>query len=189
MALVNAVVQGVDLLSDVGIGASLIQNKRGEDAEFQRTAWTLQVLRSLLIFAVAAAAAWPAAELYDEPMLRSLIPVAAIGSLIAGFQSPALFLWRRRLELHKLISLEAAASTLNVVVTVALAWHWKSVWALAVGGLAGMTLKLVVGPSGRGPLRPCASTGTPRPAAPSTASGAGSSWPRRSATSATRATV
>ncbi len=145
MAIVNAVVQGIGLLSDVGIGASIVQNPRGEEREFQRTAWTLQVARGVLLFVVAAAGAWPAARLYDEPMLSSLIPVAALGSLVAGFHSPALFLWRRRLELHKLVSLEACASTLNVVTTVALAWWWQSVWALAVGGLAGTSLKLLVG--------------------------------------------
>lgn len=144
MAIVNAVVQGINLLSDVGIGASVIQNPKGEERDFLRTAWTLQVARGVLLFAVASAMAWPAAQLYDEPMLTTLIPVAALGSLVFGLHSPAIILWRRRLQMRKVVTLEIIASTLNVLVTVGLAWHWRSVWALAIGGISGTVLKLVV---------------------------------------------
>ena len=43
MAIVNGVIQGLAMLSDVGIGQSIIRHHRSDDPEFYNTAWTLQI--------------------------------------------------------------------------------------------------------------------------------------------------
>src|SRR5690606_26286840 len=50
MELVNPFVLGFELLSDIGIGPSIVQNKRGGDRDFADVAWTIQVTRGVLLW-------------------------------------------------------------------------------------------------------------------------------------------
>jgi hypothetical protein len=59
MALVNVFMQGLEMLSDIGLGPSIIQNKRGTEPKFLRTAWTLQILRGFVPCGWCHAAAGP----------------------------------------------------------------------------------------------------------------------------------
>ena len=45
----------------VGIGPTIIQNKRGDDPTFLNTAWTLQVVRGFILWLGCLAVAWPGA--------------------------------------------------------------------------------------------------------------------------------
>ena len=67
MALVQAIITGLSFVTDVGIGPSVIQNKKSEDARFLGTAWTLQILRSAGIWIACCLLAWPASVIYREP--------------------------------------------------------------------------------------------------------------------------
>src|SRR5262245_44517632 len=82
MALVTIFVQGLAMFSDIGIGPSIIQSRRGEDPRFLNTAWTIQVVRGFLLWTVSAVGARPFAIWYGKPELASLIPVAALGTII-----------------------------------------------------------------------------------------------------------
>lgn len=143
MAMVNAVVLGLGLISDVGIGPSIIREKRGLEPGFLNTAWTIQVVRGFALWAIAALLAWPLSRQFGEPSLAALIPAAAVTATIAGFNAVNMHTWRRKLELWRVTTIELAASVVSVLATIALALAWRSVWALALGSIAGATVKLV----------------------------------------------
>src|SRR5687768_3709687 len=67
IVIVLAIRVGADLLSDVGIGQSVVNNPDGEKPDFYDTAWTIQVIRGLALFAVCQVLAGPIAELYRIP--------------------------------------------------------------------------------------------------------------------------
>jgi O-antigen/teichoic acid export membrane protein len=52
MTLVFVFITALHLFSDLGIGVSVIQNKRGDDPVFLNTAWTLQVVRGVFLWAL-----------------------------------------------------------------------------------------------------------------------------------------
>ncbi len=144
MALVNIFVQGVQLLTDIGIAPAVIQNRRGEERAFLDTAWTMQILRGFALWAILAAIAWPASRVYGEPILASLIFVVGFSAAISGFESTARFTLNRRLHLGKLTGLEVGAQLVGMPVMIIWAWLWPSVWAL-VGGTLVMALARTVG--------------------------------------------
>ena len=55
MAIVGAIIQGLVMFSDIGLGPNIVQNKRGDDRDFLDTAWTLQVLRGIVLAGLATA--------------------------------------------------------------------------------------------------------------------------------------
>jgi O-antigen/teichoic acid export membrane protein len=126
---------GLEMISDVGLGSSIIRDKRGDDVDFLNTAWTLQVLRGALMWAFACLIASPMAAFYKTPELAQLVPVAGLTALIAGFGSTALYTCRRRMEFGRLTILELANEVVGFSVVVLLAWLHPSVWALVAGAL------------------------------------------------------
>ena len=135
MALAWLVVNALTMLSDVGIRSSVIRDDRGDDPRFLHTAWTLQVLRGALLWAVASALAVPMATFYDEPLLAKIVPVAALVGPIAGFESIRLLTATRRIELGRVVGVELAGQAIGLVAMVGWALVDRSVWALVVGGL------------------------------------------------------
>jgi O-antigen/teichoic acid export membrane protein len=144
MGLVYVFVQGLQMFSDVGIGPSIIQGKRGEEAVYLNTAWSVQVARGVLIWIVSLLIARPYAAFYGYPELAQLIPVASLGALIDGFRSTRFFTAGRRIALARVTVLEFIASTAGIVATVVACYISRSLWAIVFGGLVAAATKTVL---------------------------------------------
>lgn len=144
MAIVNVFMQGLQMFSDVGIGPSIVQNKRGADPTYLNTAWTIQVVRGFVLFVCALLVSRPFAAFYDEPQLSLLIPTVAIGCILSGFNSTRLFTATRELALKRLTLLDLTTQLIGLSVTIGLSYLWRSVWGLVVGGLTASALRLVL---------------------------------------------
>lgn len=135
MALVSVVVAGLSLLSDTGVRPSIVQNARGDDPDFLNTAWTVQVIRGVILWLIMLAIAMPVAALYDEPQLAQILPVAGLALLIEGLQPTAVYTVNRHLALGRFIRIKLIAQAIGLVILTALAWTLQSVWALVIGNL------------------------------------------------------
>lgn len=143
MALVTAFMVGLAMFSDVGIGPSIMQNKRGDDADFLNTAWTIQVVRGAFLWLATWIIAGPIASFYAEPMLAQLLPAAGLSLLIAGFNSTRLESANRHLMLGRATLLEIVSQVIGLVAMIVLAWAMRSVWALVIGSIVSATVKLI----------------------------------------------
>jgi len=143
--LVNTVIIGLEMISDLGIETSIVQHERGEDPDFLDTAFTVQFLRGLILFVLACICAYPASIYWDSPALLSLLPVAAMGALVRGLWPTKLHLLRRNLEVRKLVFINVGAQAVGVVVMAIHAYYYRSVWALILGSVAIFTTPMVVG--------------------------------------------
>ncbi|WP_164881838.1 oligosaccharide flippase family protein [Paenirhodobacter populi] len=135
MALVQIFITGLQTFSDVGIRISIIQNKRGDDPDFLNTAWTLQIIRGVLLWVAACVLAWPASVIYGQPQLMLLLPVTALSLVLAGMMPTRVATANRHLNLGRLTMVGLTVQLVTVVSTALLAWWWHSVWALAVSAL------------------------------------------------------
>jgi O-antigen/teichoic acid export membrane protein len=144
MALVNVFLQGLQMFTDVGIGPSIIQNKRGDEPDFRNTAWTVLVIRGVLLWLCSAVIAVPVWLLYPptSPSLLLLIPAVGFSAVINGFESTASFTLRRRLVRAPLVILEVGAYTLTMSLTIAWVYFCPTVWALVLSNLFSATLHL-----------------------------------------------
>lgn len=142
MGVVNLVLQGLQMFSDVGIGPSIVRSPRGEEQAFLRTAWTVQVVRGFVLWGVGAAAAWPLAVVLEQPALAALIPVASVVAAIGGFNSTALFTVNRKLLMGRLAMLELMSQVLSLGLVIALVYFTRSVWGLVFGSIAGAAVRL-----------------------------------------------
>ena len=133
MALVNVVVVGLAMFSDIGLRAAITQNPRGDDPDFLDTAWTIAIGRGLLLFLATLALAYPVARFYGEPDLALYLPVAGFSSVIAGFTPTKVETANRHLQVGRLTLLDLAAHLFGMACVVGLALATRSVVALALG--------------------------------------------------------
>lgn len=143
MALMQVIIEGLYLFSDIGIGPSIIQNKR-EDASFLNTAFTMQFVRGILLCALACALARPMASFYEEPQLAYLLPVVSAAMVVSGVNSTRLFSLNRGLSLGRIQIVEICAQAVGLVTMVTWALLSRSIWALVAGTLATTVTRMVM---------------------------------------------
>ncbi|MCK5877119.1 MAG: oligosaccharide flippase family protein [Candidatus Marithrix sp.] len=140
---VTAVLIGLEMFSDVGLRPNIIQSQRGEEPAFIRTAWTIQIIRGIILTIAAAAFAYPLAAINNEPILTIIIPVAGLTAIIAGFNSTWLLVYSRRMLLGKLVILDLVSHFFSLVTMMIWALYYPSVWALIAGVFANRIVKVV----------------------------------------------
>lgn len=152
MAAVNTLYFGLLMFSDLGVWQSVVRSQRGDDARFLGTAWTIQLLRgvlltvgvlllALLVSAGAAKGWFTAGTVYADPMLPWLMAAFALCALIQGGESIRLATAQRDMSARQLVRLELVTQLATILITVLAAWWTQSVWALLVGTLSGALLK------------------------------------------------
>ncbi|MGE0709859.1 MAG: oligosaccharide flippase family protein [Planctomycetota bacterium] len=162
MAVIGVVIQGLWLFSDIGVGPSVIQSRRGDDPEFLNTAWTIQLVRGAALCLLTCLLAAPVAAFYGdaEPLAAQLVwflPAAGLSALADGAASTRVFGHQRHLDLKRLTLLEVVSQATGLVGMVAWALLWPSVWALVAGTVlrsatrTALSHALLTGP----PNRPC----------------------------------
>ena len=141
MAIADMFSKGVRMLSDVGFQPNVIRSENADDPRFLNTVWTMQVVRGLLVFGALVALAYPLSRAFalNDPAMGQLaviMPVAAVGALIAGFHSTSLLMMGREMRL----GLRGGIMLTSRVVATAVMIGWAaldpSVWALVSGGIA-----------------------------------------------------
>ncbi len=143
MAIVMIVMYGVGMFADTGIVPSIVQKAQGNDPAFLNTAWTIQIIRGVLMWGVLYALALPIAKLYGEPLLADMLPIVGLTAIINGFNSTKLYTAQRNLEAVRVTQVDVSTYALGLLCTVFLAWLQESVWALVWGGLITACLKML----------------------------------------------
>ena len=147
-AIVTVVSVVLALLADVGIRSAIITNARGTSVDFLDTAWTVQIVRGVLVSAatlivgvalsVAGRLGWFApGTTFGDPLLPWLIAASAASPVILGLQSTKLFLLERAFNMKAVSAVQLATQAFGVVVTVSVALIERSVWAIVVGMICG----------------------------------------------------
>lgn len=142
MSLVYVFLTGLGMFSDLGLNLSIIQNKRGAEPEFLNTAWTLQIIRGVILWLCACALAYPATLIYGEPQLAQLLPVVGLSAIIQSFTTTKVALANRNLQIGWQVFTDLGSQIVTLVLTAVLAWLTGSVWSLVAGSLFGSLIKV-----------------------------------------------
>lgn len=144
MALATVFLTAISMLSDIGINQAVIQSGKGADENFLNTAWTMSIIRGLLIALIVCAIAWPVSEIYDSQTLFPLLCVLSISSIFQGFSSIAIATQNRDLKFIRVVGIELVTATAAISITILAAIVWKSVWSLALGSVCSSMLKMAL---------------------------------------------
>lgn len=136
VALTSVFLGGLELLSDFAIGTDVVQHQRGDHPAFIDTAFSVQLIRGFILFAIALALAPLFANFYHQPAVRALAMVGALSVVFRGFASSSVWSMMRHLRLGKLTVLNLAGDFAGFVISVAWAYISPTAWALVAGKIA-----------------------------------------------------
>ena len=146
MAVVNVVIFGIAMFTDLGLWAFIVRHKNPDDPHLLNVVWTLQVVRGWLMFVVVLILAavffvgnWYLPNyfhgIYADSRLPLLVIIAGIGSLIGGYKSMASPMMSRKLEVGKLELMELLSQIAGIIFMIIWVWFRPSIWALVTSGL------------------------------------------------------
>lgn len=143
-AVVLAYLFLLEMFSDLGL-RSLVLTREGEVSEgFLRTCWTVSILRGVLIALISCLIAlviaglqgqgrFPPESAYAAPVLPWAIVAIGAATLLYGFESPMRFVREREMAFGAVTAVDLSRNIITLIVTVALAYYLRSVWALVIG--------------------------------------------------------
>ncbi len=97
------------------------------------TAFTLSVLRGLVLAILIGAVAWPFAMVYGDARLLPLIVALALAPAFRGISNPRLALYNRDLDFRRTVATELFGKVMSLGISVGVALATGSYWALALG--------------------------------------------------------
>jgi O-antigen/teichoic acid export membrane protein len=143
IAMISLVIGIAEVLLDLGVNVALIQNRAATQAHYD-TAWTLRLLQGVGTVIIAWIAAPYAGDYFHDPRVVPVLRIACLGTLLAAFENIGVINFQKefRADLDFLLTFTKRISTF--VVTMILAWIFRSYWALVYATLFGRALGMIL---------------------------------------------
>lgn len=133
MAIVMSSSAIVGALTEVGVKQAVIQNPRGGEKAYLDAGWWMGMGRALTTYIIIFAMAPFVAHFYGIPDLSALLRVTLLGSLFDGAMSPRSILAQKEMKFGRWTAINNGGGICGVILTVALSFVIRDVWALAIG--------------------------------------------------------
>jgi O-antigen/teichoic acid export membrane protein len=142
VAMAMTAVQVVEALSEMPLSAVLL-NYQKPTAVMYDTAFTIAILRAIVILVVLSALSWPLSLLYHEPRLIALQCALALAPAMRGLVSQRLVEFARVMDFRRDVALDVMAKAGSLVIATTLAITTHSYWAIAVGTISTTAIMMI----------------------------------------------
>ena len=127
MVVAHAVRAGAQLFADLGLEQHTIHYPKGAESGYLNTAWTVQIIRGLLMSVGCLAVSPLLAGLYDVPV--EVFFAVSAAPLLNSFASTAMFTLSRNLDVKVRNLFEFIVEVVGLAINIVLAILIPSVWA------------------------------------------------------------
>lgn len=143
VAIAMSVVMIVEAIMELPLGFALVTLPTRTKLHYD-TAFTLQLLRGLILAALLLVSSWPLSQIYSEPRLFWLVCALSLAPASRGLSSPRLVEFSINFEFWPNLIMEVVGKIIALALSVASAWLTRSYWSLAIGTIASPIAMLVV---------------------------------------------
>jgi O-antigen/teichoic acid export membrane protein len=126
----------LETFSQTGFQAALVQKKENVDS-YLDTAWTVSVLRGVILFAILVLFAPYIGEFFNSQEAVAVIRVIAITVLLSGAKNVGVVFFEKELQFKKQFIYQVSGTLSAFCVGILLAFALKNAWALVFAGLVG----------------------------------------------------
>lgn len=155
VVMIIAITGLFDVLAEVGVKQSVIQNPRGDEWVYLNTAWWFQAVRSSGLFGMAYVVSPLVCSFYfkekgeviESHTMQEIIMISRVSFLTIlfnGLVSPRAHVLEKHLSFGKVVILNQLSFLLGAIVTIFLAVIYRSVWAMVVGLVIAAMTKCVL---------------------------------------------
>jgi O-antigen/teichoic acid export membrane protein len=133
----------LDLLAELATEAELIRHQN-PDRDYYNAAWTMNVLKGLVMVATMVLLAPLAADYFREPRVAAVMYVLAAMPLIQSFENIGVVDFRKHLQFDREFRYLLTSRLLGTLVIVIFALALRSHWALVAGSLARAAIRVLL---------------------------------------------
>ena len=144
MAIVASAGTILHTLTDIGVKESIIQNPRGAENRYISGAWWLALGRSSFLYAMVFLFAPWIAAFYGNHEIAPLLRVAALTVVLDGALSSKAYIAIKQMNFAKWAAFQNGGGILGVLITVALSFYIRDVWALVLGTVSESLLRCLM---------------------------------------------
>jgi O-antigen/teichoic acid export membrane protein len=130
-------------VTELSLSSALIRHSAPSRSHFD-AAWTLNALRGLVLGGLFAAAGGLAANLYDDPRLLGVMVALGFSVFLSGLTNPRSIMLQRDLIFWQEFVLNVSQKLAGVLVSIAIAYYYRSYWALVIGTLVTQATNVIV---------------------------------------------
>ncbi len=134
----------VQVINDIGVGAALIQRKESNltKAHYDTAFWT-GVLWSVFLFVLISVGVAPlAANFYNQPALKLIIPVISIGILFSPVNLVHKAQLTRRMNFKKIAVIDNTSNIISGSLAIILAFSGAGIWAIVFNTVATVVIAM-----------------------------------------------
>ena len=147
VATITMIISFAEIFSDAGFNRYIIQHEYKDDSEQTitlNTAFWTTLSISLLIWGAISIFSEQLAVLVGNPGLGLAIVVACVAIPLQAFSSIQMSLYKRNFDFKTLFGVRAVGLIVPLVVTIPLAYFYRSYWALIIGTVVTNILNAVI---------------------------------------------
>ncbi|ODS41448.1 MAG: hypothetical protein A7315_06160 [Candidatus Altiarchaeales archaeon WOR_SM1_79] len=133
----------LETFSQTGFHQALIQKKDNIES-YLNSAWTVLILRGLILFIILYLVAPYAAIFFDAPEAILIIRVIGLSILFQAFTNIGVIYFQKELEFKKQFIYQFSGTLADFIIAVSAVLILQNVWALVFGLLAGSFVRFVV---------------------------------------------
>jgi O-antigen/teichoic acid export membrane protein len=143
VSLATTMLMIVQSVTELSLNMALVRHEAPQRSHFD-AAWTLNALRGLLLGALFAAASVPVAALYQDDRLVEVMIILGVSVFFSGLTNPRSIMLQRDLIFWQEFVLGVAQKLAGFVVSIAIAYFYRTYWALVFGILAMQVTNVLV---------------------------------------------
>jgi lipopolysaccharide exporter len=143
VALAMTILLIMSSITELSMSSALIHHSAPSRSHFD-TAWTLNALRGLLLGGLFAAAGSLTANIYDDPRLIGIMAALGFSVFLSGLTNPRSIMLQRELIFWQEFVLNVTQKLAGVAVSIAIAYYYKTYWALVIGTVAMQVTNVIV---------------------------------------------
>ncbi|MBB34250.1 MAG: hypothetical protein CME88_15155 [Hirschia sp.] len=134
IALAMSMMAIISAMVDLPVAMALIQLKDPTKQDFD-TAFTMSLIRGVLVAGVVAALAWPVTAFYNDDRLFPLMLAFAGIPLLSSLRNSNFEVKAREMKFNFEFSMTLVGKLAGTAATIYIAYAYKSYWAIAIGQL------------------------------------------------------
>jgi len=136
VAIVLAVSQLFEALTEVGIREGIIQNARGGEHRYLNTAQLASLARAFILYFIGWISVPWIAAFYGDPGLIPMLRTALLGLLFNGATSVRVYALQKQMRYIRWVIVRHGGSALGIAVAIGIGMRTHSAWALVIGFVA-----------------------------------------------------
>lgn len=133
----------LETFTQTGFQAALIQKKK-DIKGYLDSAWTVIVIRGVVLFSFLYLVAPYAAKFFNEAEAKFVIQIIGLSVLFQAFTNVGVIFFQKELEFNKYFIYQFTGTLADFIVAVSLALIFRNLWALVIGVLSGHLARAIV---------------------------------------------